>query len=102
MFAFLSILKFGLASEKPIDLKNNYYSSWYDLAIIGSLAFATGDTWASEVGTAIGSTNPVLISTLKRVPAGNGALGSGQSGVRSLTRLTAGCMIIGCTTIRCN
>ena len=43
-------------------------SNYYDL--LGAFACCNGDTWASEIGTVIGSKDSFLITTLKRVPRG--------------------------------
>jgi uncharacterized protein (TIGR00297 family) len=40
------------------------------LAIVASVSQAIGDTWASEIGSVFGSSSPLLITTLQRVPAG--------------------------------
>ena len=45
------------------------------LGVLVSLACACGDTWASEVGSTIGWTEPRLITTWERVPPGtNGGI----------------------------
>lgn len=36
----------------------------------GAFACCNGDTWASEIGTVIGTSDPFLITTKKRVPKG--------------------------------
>jgi len=60
----LRLTKFGL--ERML---------WYDLAIMGSIASAAGDTWASEIGAAVGTGDPRLITNLRTVPRGtNGAI----------------------------
>ncbi|KAF2348530.1 Protein of unknown function DUF92 TMEM19 [Trinorchestia longiramus] len=38
------------------------------LAVLGSFACAAGDTFSSEVGSVVGVTDPLLITTLRRVP----------------------------------
>lgn len=45
------------------------------LAVVASVSQSIGDTWASEIGSALGSSTPLLITTFERVPAGtNGAV----------------------------
>jgi uncharacterized membrane protein len=36
----------------------------------GALACSNGDTWASELGTVVGQTEPFLITSRQRVPRG--------------------------------
>lgn len=96
--ALLYLLDVGHA-EQPIDFDKYYRSSWLSVGILGTFiscdcnefidltsktnlpnydanydlgAFACcyGDTWASEIGTVIGSKDSFLITTLKRVPRG--------------------------------
>uniref|UniRef100_A0A182JJF8 Transmembrane protein 19 n=1 Tax=Anopheles atroparvus TaxID=41427 RepID=A0A182JJF8_ANOAO len=72
--ALLYLLDCGYG-ERPIDFVNLYRSSWLGVAIMGSFACSNGDTWASELGTVVGSGDPFLITTRKRVPRGtNGAV----------------------------
>ena len=56
--------------EKLIDFSGSYSSSWYGMAILGSLACCCGDTFASEFGSVIGKSEPRLITTLQKVPKG--------------------------------
>ena len=46
------------------------FSSWLSLSVLGAIACACGDTWASEVGPAFGDGTSRLISTGSKVPAG--------------------------------
>ncbi|XP_052860398.1 transmembrane protein 19 [Anopheles cruzii] len=72
--ALLYLLDCGYG-ERPIDFVRLYRSSWLGVGIMGSFACCNGDTWASELGTVIGSGDPFLITTRKRVPRGtNGAV----------------------------
>ncbi|XP_040169556.1 transmembrane protein 19 [Anopheles arabiensis] len=72
--ALLYLLDCGYG-ERPIDFVNLYRSSWLGVAVMGSFACCNGDTWASELGTVIGSGDPILITSRKRVPRGtNGAV----------------------------
>lgn len=70
LFAIIFIYHQGFAAEIPINLVNNYYSSWFALGVMGSIACCNGDTWASELGLALGSSNPRLITTGRQVPKG--------------------------------
>lgn len=61
--------------EHPIDYAKDFTSSVLSVAILGSFACSCGDTWASEIGTAISSHVPVLITTFTKVPVGtNGGI----------------------------
>lgn len=62
------------SKELPINFSKYYTSSWLSCGIIGALACSCGDTFASEIGSAIGD-EPRLITNLRRVPRGtNGAV----------------------------
>ncbi|ESO82468.1 hypothetical protein LOTGIDRAFT_134535, partial [Lottia gigantea] len=67
--ALLYILETG-CSETPINFSKHYTSSWLSIAVLTSLACSCGDTFASEVGSVMGSHNPWLIMSLRRVPIG--------------------------------
>ncbi|CAG0893267.1 unnamed protein product [Cyprideis torosa] len=72
--ALLYLIDVG-SGERPIDLIHDYRASWLALALVGSLACTTGDTWASELGSVLQTTRPRLITTLRTVPRGtNGAV----------------------------
>ncbi|KAG5314881.1 TMM19 protein, partial [Pseudoatta argentina] len=67
--ALLYLLDVG-SGERPIDFDKEYRSSWLSIGIIGAFACCNGDTWASELGTVIGMSDPFLITTRKKVPRG--------------------------------
>ncbi|XP_071446618.1 transmembrane protein 19 isoform X2 [Hetaerina americana] len=56
--------------ERPIDFVKDYRASWLGVGILGVFSACNGDTWASELGSVIGSSEPVLITSGKRVPRG--------------------------------
>ncbi|RDD40229.1 Transmembrane protein 19 [Trichoplax sp. H2] len=61
----------------PINfMRFKYYNpSLLAVSVVTSLACCAGDTWASEIGSAIGSRTPRLITTLQPVPVGtNGGI----------------------------
>lgn len=67
--ALLYLLDCG-SSERPIDFATQYRPSWLGIAVMSSFACCNGDTWASEIGSVMGSSEPYLITTRKRVPRG--------------------------------
>lgn len=77
--------------ERPIDFYNHYRSSWLSIGILGAFACSNGDTWASEIGTVIGNSDPFLITSRKRVPRGtNGGVSWVGLLVSALGGLTVG------------
>lgn len=77
--------------EKPITLKGPAMdaATIYSLGYLSSLSCSCGDTWASEVGSAVGGT-PILITTLKSVPRGTNG---GVSMVGLVCSLAGGLLI---------
>ncbi|PSN47157.1 Transmembrane protein 19 [Blattella germanica] len=67
--AFLYFLDSG-CGERPIDFIKDYRASWLAVGVMGALACANGDTWASELGAVIGHGEPFLITNRQRVPKG--------------------------------
>lgn len=49
---------------------DRYMTSWFSMSVLGCLAAVSGDTWSSEVGSVIGSSEPRLITTWEKVPRG--------------------------------
>lgn len=56
--------------EIPIDFSKQYTASWMCLSLLGALASSAGDTWASEIGSAMSKSKPRLITTWEKVPVG--------------------------------
>ncbi|KAL6266245.1 hypothetical protein P5V15_003104 [Pogonomyrmex californicus] len=88
--ALLYLLDVG-SGERPIDFDKEYRSSWLSIGIIGALACCNGDTWASELGTVIGTNDPFLITTRRRVPRGTNG---GVSWIGLICSIVGG-MVIG-------
>jgi uncharacterized protein (TIGR00297 family) len=73
LFAFVYLLEIGVG-ELPVNFEKHYYASLLNIAIMASYACVNADTWASELGI-LSKSDPVLITTLKRVPRGtNGGI----------------------------
>jgi len=56
--------------EYTVDFRQHSSSSWLVAAILGALSCSCGDTFASEIGSAVGSWSPRLITDLRPVPKG--------------------------------
>lgn len=70
-------LYLGLAggAALPIDFSATPQASFAALACLVALSGCCGDTWASEVGSVVGSRKPRLITTWRAVPPGtNGGM----------------------------
>ncbi|XP_008553677.1 transmembrane protein 19 [Microplitis demolitor] len=87
--ALLYLLDVG-CGERPIDFDKDYRSSWLSIGILGAFSCCNGDTWASEFGTAIGNSDPFLITTRKKVPRGTNG---GVSLVGLLMSLLGGLLV---------
>jgi len=75
-------------TERHVDFNNDFTASILITALIASFACCNGDTWSSEIGTAIGSDSPRLITNFQKVPIGTnggvtlvGTLASAAGGV---------------------
>ncbi|XP_072165559.1 transmembrane protein 19-like [Diadema setosum] len=69
LYAAHYILESGL-HEQPLDFANHFALTNIALSVLCGIACVCGDTWASEVGSVVGSGDPFLITTLQRVPRG--------------------------------
>lgn len=69
--ALLYLMDVGFG-ERAVEFSSAYRPSWLGMGILGSLACANGDTWASELGTVVTvlSGQPRLITTWRKVPRG--------------------------------
>jgi len=56
--------------EYAVDFRQHPAASWLVVAMLGALSCSCGDTFASEVGSAVGSWSPRLITNLQPVPKG--------------------------------
>ncbi|CAG0881556.1 unnamed protein product [Darwinula stevensoni] len=61
--------------ERPLNFGSDYRATWLGLAVVGALGCSGGDTFASELGTVLKTTQTRLITNLKIVPKGtNGGI----------------------------
>ena len=67
--SLLYLLDVGSA-DLPVDFRSDYRASWLTVAVLGALACCNGDTWASELGSVLTTSQPVLITSLREVPRG--------------------------------
>lgn len=68
--ALLYAMETGIAGEIPINFVADFNASWFAISVLASLACANGDTWASEIGSVVSKEDPILITSLRRVPRG--------------------------------
>ncbi|KAL1138283.1 hypothetical protein AAG570_009971, partial [Ranatra chinensis] len=78
------------SGERPVDFFQDYRASWLSVALLGAFGCANGDTWASELGTVLSSSNPRLITTWRQVPKG---VNGGVSFVGVLASLMGGAIV---------
>ena len=67
--AILFMLEGG-CGERLVDFIYDYTVTWLCMSVLGSLACAAGDTFASEFGTVLGQGKTKLIINGKPVPKG--------------------------------
>lgn len=61
--------------ERPIDFQENFIGSVLGIGVMSSFACCCGDTLASELSPVIAKSDPILITTGKKVPKGtNGGI----------------------------
>ena len=83
--SLLYLYSIGMGEQPLIFSEPNLYTV-SSLACLASISCCCGDTWASEIGSAVGL-NPCLVTTLRSVPRGTnggvslpGLLASGAGG----------------------
>lgn len=89
--SLLYLLDVG-SSDLPVDFRHHYRASWLGMGVLGAIACCNGDTWASELGTVLGNSEPRLITNLKKVPRGT----NGAVSVLGLLASLFGGLLIGC------
>ena len=57
------------SGERAVDFAHDFNASVFSMALLGSLACSSGDTWASEIGSVF-SNQPRLVTTWRKVPVG--------------------------------
>ena len=62
----LYLLDVGSA-DLPIDFRHQYRASWFGCAILGSLSFSCGDTWAGQLGSVLSRGPTLLVTSLSQV-----------------------------------
>jgi len=67
--AVISMVNVG-CGEYAVDFRQHPTASWLVSAVLGALSCSCGDTLASEIGSAVGSWSPRLITNLHPVPKG--------------------------------
>lgn len=61
----LYLLDVGSA-DLPIDFRHQYRASWFGCAILGSLSFSCGDTWAGQLGSVLSRGPTLLVTSLSQ------------------------------------
>jgi len=89
LMTLLYMLEVGCV-DLPISFTKFYSASWYAVAVIASIACACGDTFASEIGSVSGKSDPFHIVKFKRVPRGTNG---GISLVGTLSSLFGGALV---------
>lgn len=69
VISLLYIIEVGF-TERHVDFSDDFTASVLITSLIGTISCCNGDTWSSEIGTAIGSDTPRLITTFRKVPIG--------------------------------
>ncbi|KAI0231759.1 Transmembrane protein 19 [Lamellibrachia satsuma] len=77
--------------EFLVDFSHHYTVSWLCMGVLGALACSCGDTYASEVGSAITGSDPWLVTSWKRVPRGT----NGGVSIVGLVSSVVGGLVVG-------
>lgn len=89
VLAILYMWEVGCA-DLPFDYSKRYAASWYAVAVTSAFACASGDTFASEIGSVVGTQDPMHIITLRRVPRGTNG---GVSLVGTISSMLGGLIV---------